>query len=245
MSLFSFEHVTKGYTDGHRERAVLKDISFEIDAGDFIGVWGKRRSGKSTLLRIAAGVESPDSGRIFFDGHDLTVLSGDKRAELLRMGGIGFVTSDWRPIVSQEAIEYVALPLLADKLNLRHARRIARDRLEQMGVLNCAHVLTERLSIGEAMRVGFAHALTRQPRLLLVDEPAALPVPSERQELYSMLRSLGKSRELAVVVASEDLGAVAYSRRTMTIGSGALYSSDKEGEVVSFPAGRVSDGRSD
>jgi predicted ABC-type transport system involved in lysophospholipase L1 biosynthesis ATPase subunit len=238
MSFFRFEHVTKRNTDGHRECAVLDDVSFEIDAGDFIGIWGKRRSGKSTLLRIAAGFELPDEGRILFDGHDLTALSSDERAGLLRIGGIGFVASDWRPIVSQETIEYVALPLLANKLSLRRARRVAQEWLEQMGVANCAHVLTERLSIGEAMRVGLAHALAREPRLLLIDEPEALPSPSERDDLRVTLRSLGKSSDLALVIASEDLGAVAYSRRTMTLGSGSLHSTDKDAEVISLPVGR-------
>lgn len=241
MSLFRFEHVTKRYTDGDRVCAVLEDVSFEVDVGDFIGIWGKRRSGKSTLLRIAAGFEPPDEGQIFFDGNDLAALSGDERAELMRMEGIGFVASDWRPIVSQEAIDYVALPLLAGGLNLRRARRIAQEHLEQMGVSSCAHMLIERLSIGEAMRVRLACALAREPRLLLVDEPAALPIPSERDDLRVVLRSLGKSRELALVMASEDLGAVAYSRRTMTIGLGSLDSTDKEGEVVSLPVGRRPD----
>jgi predicted ABC-type transport system involved in lysophospholipase L1 biosynthesis ATPase subunit len=244
MSLFAFEHVTKCYPDGRRLHTVLEDVSFEIDVGDFVGLWGVRRSGKSTLLRIAAGLESPDEGRILFDGQDLTGLSGDGRAELLRAHGIGFVTSGWRPSVSQEVIEYVAVALLPDALSLRQARHVAREQLERMGVLNCAHMLTDRLSIGEAVRVGLAQALVRQPRLLLVDEPAVLPSPTERHELYRLLTSLGRSSALAVVVASEDVGIVRRARRKMTIGAGTLRSMDKEGEVVSFPRGRVSDGRS-
>lgn len=244
MSLFAFEHVTKRVTDGRRELTVLEDVSFEVDAGDFVGLWGSPRSGKSTLLRIAAGMESPDEGRVLFDGHDLTSLSGNQRAELMRVGGIAHVCAAWRPSFSQEVIEYVGLPLLADSMSLRQARRVAREQLERMGVLNCAHLPTERLSVGELIRVGLAQALAREPRLLLVDEPAVLPSPSERQELYSLLASLGHSSAMALLVASEDIAVIRRARRKMTVGAGSVHSMDKQGQVVSFPLDRVVDGRS-
>ncbi len=244
MTLLAFEGVTKRHPDGRRELTVLEDVCFELDAGDFVGLWGMRRSGKSTLLRIAAGFESPDEGRVVFDGQDLTALSGDARAEVLRAGGIALATTDWRPSVSQEVIDYVATALLPLKLSFRQGRRVAREYLERMGVLNCAHMLTDRLSTGEAMRVSLAQALAREPRLLLVDEPAALPSPTERHELYDLVVSLGKRSDLAVLMASEDVGIVGRARRKMTIGSGRVRSMDKEGEVVSFPIGRVADGRS-
>lgn len=244
MALFAFEQVTKRVADGRRELTVLEDVSLEVDRGDFVGLWGSRRSGKSTLLRIAAGVESPDEGRVLFDGHDLTALSGDRRAALLRSGGIAHVCSTWRPSFSQEVVEYVAVPLLADSMSLRQARRLAREQLERMDVLNCAHLRTERLSVGELIRVGLAQALAREPRLLLVDEPAVLPSPSERQELYDSLASLGRSSDVALLVASEDLAIVRHARRKMTVGAGSVHSMDKEGQVVSFPLDRATDGRS-
>lgn len=244
MSLFAFEHVTKRYLDGRQTITVLDDVSFEVDPGDYVGIWGMRRSGKSTLLRLAAGLELPDEGRIFFDGQDLTSLSGDERAALMCARGIGYVSADWRPTESQKVVDYVALPLLADELSLGQARYVARGCLERLDVLNCAHMLTERLSVGEAARVCLAHALVREPRLLLFDEPALLPNPSERHELYALLRSLGRNTAQAVVVVSEEVGILRSARRIMTIGGGTLRSNDKEGEVVSFPHGRVSGERS-
>jgi lipoprotein-releasing system ATP-binding protein len=194
MSLFAFEHVTKRHPDGRRELLVLEDVCFQVDAGDFVGLWGMRRSGKSTLLRIAAGFESPDEGRVVFDGEDVSALSGNARAGLLRARGVGLATTDWRPSVSQEVIEHVATALLPDLLSLRHGRRIAREHLERMGVLKCAHMRTDRLSIGEAMRVSLAQALAREPRLLLVDEPAALPSPTERYARALGSRCLSRRR---------------------------------------------------
>lgn len=244
MSLFAFEHVTKGHMDGRQSRTILEDVSFEVDVGDFVGIWGMRRSGKSTLLRLAAGLELPAEGRILFDDQDVTELSGDRRTELLRFQGIGFVSSNWRPSVSQKAIEYVAASLLADGMSLREARHVAAQQLDRVGILNCAHMLTDRLSTGEALRVGLAQALAGEPKLLLIDEPAVLPSPSEREELYKLITSLGHSSALAVLVASEDVALLRRARRMMTLGGGTLHSMDKEGEVVSFPRVRSSDGRS-
>jgi predicted ABC-type transport system involved in lysophospholipase L1 biosynthesis ATPase subunit len=242
MSLFAFEHVTKRHWDGRRPFTVLDDVSLEVDAGDFVGIWGMPRSGKSTLLRLAAGIELPDEGRILFDDQDVTRLSGDARAELLRANGIGFVTSNRQSGMRRDALDHVALPLLADGLSLRQARQVAREELERMGVLNCAHMLTDRLSLGEALRVGLAAALVHEPRLLLIDEPAVVLSTSERDELYGLITSFGRASTPAVLVASGDMRIVRRARRIMTIGGGVLRSSDKEGEVVPLRPGRVSGG---
>ncbi len=245
MSLFAFEHVTKSYPDGRRHRNVLEDASFEVDTGDFIGLWGRRRSGKSTLLRLAAGIEMPDAGRILFESQDITVLSSDQRAKLLRSGGVGFAFPEWRPIVSQTAIEYVAASLLPVGFNLREAREVAHRQLDRVSALSCAYTPTDRLSIDEMLRVSLAQALTGEPKLLLIDEPAVVPSPIERHEIYALITSLGRSSTQAVVVASEDLEIVRRARRQMTMdGEGTLRSMDREGEVVSFPHGRSSGGRS-
>ncbi len=241
MSLFAFESVTKSYLDGRRRRKVLDDVSFEVDPGDFVGVWGMRRSGKSTLLRLAAGVELPDSGRILFEGQDLTKLSGDDRAELLRSRGVSFAFPDWRPSLTQTALDFVATSLLADGFNLREAREVAHRQLDRVAVLNCAYTLTDRLSIDEMLRVSLAQALASEPKLLLIDEPAVVPNPIERNEIYGLVTSLGRSSKQAVVVASEDMGIVRRAKRQMTMDrEGTLRSLDREAEVLSFPHGRRS-----
>lgn len=92
MSLLELEHVSKRAHDGWRQIVVLDDVSLELDAGETLGVWGMRRSGKSTLLRIAAGRDLPDEGSVNFDGSEITRVSADKRAKLRRHAGIGLLT---------------------------------------------------------------------------------------------------------------------------------------------------------
>ena len=96
MPLLAFEGVSKRYLDlGVHEHVVLDDVSFELEAGTSAGIWGLRRSGKSTLLRIAAGIELPDAGVVRFEGRDITKLSDRERARLVRTQ-IGLAPSSWR-----------------------------------------------------------------------------------------------------------------------------------------------------
>jgi putative ABC transport system ATP-binding protein len=211
----------------------------EVDAGDFVGVWGPRRSGKTTLLRVAAGIEAPNAGAVCFDGHVLTRMGAGERARLLRTNGIAHVSGDWRPQLSQLVVDSVAMSLLSDRMSLREARPLARRALTRVGAGDCADVATSRLSQGERIRVALARAIVREPRLLLIDEPAVSPSPLECDELYELLRSLARERRLAVVVASEDLEALEGARRIMSISNGELRSMDPAGVVLAFPERRA------
>jgi len=235
MSLLSLEHVSKRYLDGRCSLTVLDDVSLEIDPGDFVGVWGVRRSGKTTLLRVAAGVELPDEGAVYFDGNNLARMSADARAKLQRHAGIGLVWTDWRPARNESVIEHVALPLLSDGMSLRDAKEPAHHALARLCIADCAYVSLDRLSRVERIRVALAQALVHHPRVLLVDEPSALLSPSEEVELYELLHSLGADSSIAIVVASEDVAPIRTARRLMSITSGKLRSTDKAGTVVAFP----------
>ncbi len=239
MTLLSLSQVTRRYGDGRRDVAVLDRVCMEVDAGDFLGIWGPRRSGKTTLLRVAAGIEAPNAGAVCFDGHVLTSMGAGERARLLRAGGIAHVCGDWRPQLSQLAVDSVAMPLLSDRIAMRDARPLARRALEKVDAGGCADVWTSRLSQGERIRVALARAIVREPRLLLVDEPAVSPSPLECGELYALLRSLARDRSLAVVVASEDLEPLEGARRVMSISNGELRSMDRAGVVLAFPERRA------
>jgi predicted ABC-type transport system involved in lysophospholipase L1 biosynthesis ATPase subunit len=236
MTLLSLTQVTKRYGDGRREVAVLDRVCMEVHAGDFLGIWGPRRSGKTTLLLVAAGIEHPHAGAVCFDGHLLTRMSAGERARLLRTDGIAHCSGDWRPQLNQPTLDSVAMSMLSDHMSLREARPLARRALERVGAGACADVWTDRLSLGERVRVGLARALVREPRLLLIDEPAVSPSPVEREELYELLRSLAHDGPLAVVIASEDLGALEGVSRIMSISDGTLRSMDSGGVLVPFPA---------
>jgi ABC-type lipoprotein export system ATPase subunit len=242
MALLSFERVSKrGIEFGIHEQVVLDDVSFELEAGVSAGIWGPRRAGKSTLLRIAAGIELPDDGAVRFEGRDITRLSDRERAMLVRTK-IGLAPSSWRETRNIRVVEHVALPLLSNGVSMREACVKARIVLERVGATGRADAPVFELSAGERTRVAVARALVRDPVLLLVDEPGLTPSPSERDELYALLRSLGSVRGLTLLVASEDLAAIRSARQAMTISDGSLRSSQRPGQVVQFPEDRAKHG---
>jgi predicted ABC-type transport system involved in lysophospholipase L1 biosynthesis ATPase subunit len=238
--LLSLTQVTKRHADGRREIVVLDGISLEIDHGDFVGMWGPKRSGKSTLLCLMAGLEQPDSGDVSFDGQRVSGMSARKRSRLLRRGGIALVSSGWRTQIVRPVVELVATAGASDGTPMREARTLARKVLGRVEVADCADERTDRLTLDERLRVALAMALVREPRLLLVDEPAVLPSPLEGDKLYDLLRSLGGERNLAVVIASENLAALSGTVRTMAVSSGEVRSMDQDGVVVRLPTASTS-----
>jgi ABC-type ATPase involved in cell division len=233
--LLSLTQVTKRRVEGRRAISVLDSVSLQVDHGDFVGMWGPKRSGKSTLLRAMAGMEQPDSGEIRFDGRRLATMSARERARLLRNDGIALASSDWRTHVARPVVELVAAACASDGTPMREARARARKALARVEVAECADISTGRLTLGERLRTSLAMALVREPRLLLVDEPAVLPSPLESDDLYRLLRSLGNDRRIALVIASESLEPLAGARRTMAVSSGEVRSMDQEGVIVPFP----------
>jgi ABC-type cobalamin/Fe3+-siderophores transport system ATPase subunit len=238
--LLAFEHVTKGYPDGRRRIVVLERVSFAVHAGDFVGILGPPRTGKSTLMRLAAGIEAPDDGTVSFQGRDLGRMSTLERGRLLRTRIGLLATDDWRPGRVERAVDLVALPLVSDGATLHEARRRARRMLDWAGAAEYADELARALSVGERTRAMLARALVREPHLLLVDEPAVTPTLGERDELYELLRSGARERGAALLVASQDRNALRGACVLMTIGDGELCSTGEPGVVLPFRDRRAS-----
>lgn len=236
--MLSLRDVTVWPRRGRRESPVLDRVSLDIEHGDFVGVWGPTRSGKSTLLSVMAGLREPDCGEARFAGQPLYGLSGGERASLWRGGGVALVRADWRTQIVRPVVDVVAMACASDGVAMPQARVRARSALAGVGAEGCADVSEAELTLGERLRVGLAMALVREPRLLLVDEPAVLPNPLEGQEIYVLLRSLGERGDLAVVVASANLEAIGGVWRTMAVSAGEVRSMDEDGVLVRFPGAR-------
>jgi putative ABC transport system ATP-binding protein len=237
MALLSFQHVSKRFLDGRREVAALADVSFEVDAGDYVGLWGQRRAGKSTVLRLAAGIETPDEGAIVFDGEDLAMMGTEERVQQRRRGGIALAALGVGAPANRPVLEHVCKPLLACGLSEQEAVVLARRVLRRVEASEVQDMLTGELQSSERVRVELARALVREPRLLLVDEPATLASPSEARDLYALLRLLGRDRAMAVVIASRESAALEGAPRILTIDNGRVRSTDSRRKVLPFRRG--------
>jgi len=234
--LLSFVNVGKRYSDGGREIHVLDDVSLDIDMGVSVGVLGARRSGKSTLLRLAAGITLADSGTIYFKGRDIARMGGRERGRLLR-GQIAFVSSaDWRANLSESVLDHVAMSLGSEGLTIREARRRASRVLEEVeiGAGDIEEPITS-LVPAERARVMLARALAHEPCLLVADEPALIPSPSERDTFYALLRKAASERNMTLLMASEEMAALQGTRILMSIAGGEVVSTEARGTVVPMP----------
>ncbi|HTB51045.1 MAG TPA: ATP-binding cassette domain-containing protein [Solirubrobacteraceae bacterium] len=238
--LLSFSGAGKHRREGERESVVLAGVSFELQAGGALGIYGERRSGKSTLLRLAVGLERADSGSVRFEGRELASLSGGERARLLR-GPIALLTADgWLPSPGETVMDHVAMSAGSAGLSLREARRRALAALDRAGVAGVsAEEMTVSLSPTQRARVMLARALVREPRLLAVDEPAPLPSLLERERFCALLRSLARESSIALLVASEELSALQGLPALASISAGELCSTEEPGTVVEFPRRRA------
>jgi ABC-type methionine transport system ATPase subunit len=240
MTVLAFRDVTKRFRDGLRDIAVLDGVSFELYEGETVGVLASRGAGKTTLLRLAAGLQAPDGGEICWRGRDLAGLSVDERARVRRHDGIALACGDWRAGDSKVVIEHVALPLYSEGLSTMRAEACARRALEVTQAIGLGHVLTSRLGMAERLRVELARAIVREPALLLVDEPAILPRPTEARDLYALMHSLPKQLGLSLLIASEEVAALRGAGRVMNLDNGRLHSTDSRRKVISFPERRSS-----
>ena len=234
----ALDRVARIHLVGSESVRVLDEATFEIWPGELVAILGQRRAGKTTLLRVAAGLEAPDAGVVRLDGKPLETLNPSARTRRLR--AVGFAPKTWRVARGKPVLDHVALPLLADGRPLVTAHAKAYEALERVGAAHCAGALADELVPADETRAALAQALARDPRVLLVDEPGVMATPEEREELLQLLRELaGERPQLAIVLTTRDTAGIAGARRILTLDAGVLRgaSDPPSADVLPFPRG--------
>jgi ABC-type lipoprotein export system ATPase subunit len=232
--LLSLEGVSKSFWRGPHEAVVLADVSFDVRAGEFVAVWGQRGAGKTTLATVAAGLETPESGRVCFEGCDLACAPGGG-AEI-RHHAMAWVQRTGPQSGERQVIDHVALPLLG-RHSPRSARRRASAMLKRLGVGGCGGERWEGLTDGERTLVALAHALVREPRLLIADDPTASLNVLQREEVTGLLRRAADEDGLGVLITVPDMPHMAYADRVGSLSDGRLVLSGEPDavNVIDFP----------
>lgn len=236
----SLERVSKSYWRGPHETVVLRRVTLSVHAGECVAVWGQRGSGKTTLLKVAAGLEAPEDGVVSFREEDLGRMS---RAELVRLlrEEIGWARRSGPESDELEMLDYVALPLLK-RQTLRRARRLSAAALARVGVAGCSKGRWEDLTDGERTLVSIAHAMVRQPSLLVVDDPTANLDVRQREEVMGLLRTTAEQDGLALLITVPDMPSMVHAHRIGSLSDGRLLvpsgASGGRDNVVDFPGRR-------
>jgi putative ABC transport system ATP-binding protein len=219
MGLLELERVTKRFGRGPTERVVLREVSLQIDTGELVAVWGSRRSGRSTLLRIAAGIARPDGGIVRFQGRDLAGRGCDAQRK-----AIGYCLTTRRPREGRVVLEQLVTDQLVQGVGIEAAEQRARSALARAGATHCATVPHRELDAAEAVRVAIARALSRQPRLLVLDEPTLGVTSLPRDEILLLLRSLADDG-IAVLMTTGEGPCLSGADRALSLGDGELCGS--------------------
>jgi len=195
------------------ERFVLRDVSLEVAAGEYVAVIGESGIGKSTLLNVVAGLELVDSGRVLFEGTDVTAL-GDDAATRLRREHFGFVFQAFHVLPHLTVERNVALPLLLRGVPEHEINGRARSLVAAVGLAGREASLPRELSGGELQRVAIARALVGNPRLVLADEPTGNLDPVNARQVLALLREQVKRQGAAgILVTHSEAAAAGCDRR--------------------------------
>lgn len=196
--LVEVKAVTHTFWRGARATKVLSDVSLELHAGEMGGIWGRRGSGKTTLARIAAGVQIPDEGHVVFDGRVL----GDPDHDGMLVPEIGLASRQGPEFEDMDPETWITSTLV-HLSSWRDAKRRARAALDRVGIGDAAGVPWQHLSDGERMLCSIAQAIARGPKLIVVDDPVAGLGGKDRAEIMDLLRGVSAEGVTVLMTAAE------------------------------------------
>ena len=208
LPLLQIESVAKVY--GEHQVKALSEVNINIERGEFVSLMGASGCGKSTLLNLIAGLDNASSGRIIFDGADVTKLS-DEAVTALRAKKIGFVFQFFNLLSTLTVAENVALPLeLGGTSSASERKARVFEMLQQVGMESRLNFYPAQLSGGEMQRVAIARALVHKPEMIVADEPTGNLDSENGLKVLELLKHLNKTLNQTIVMAthSEEAGAI-------------------------------------
>jgi putative ABC transport system ATP-binding protein len=238
MSTLELQQVVKHYQGPSEVVRAIDGVSLAVAPGEILALFGPSGSGKSTLLMLAAGLLAPDAGTISFEGRDIPSLPESELTNYQRHD-IGFIYQSSHLMSGVPAVENAAIKLLADRVPLRRASRMAVPWLERVGLSRRLGHTPEQLSGGERQRVAIARALVNGPRLILADEPTGNLDTQRGREVLALLAELASEHETAILLATHDRQAAEITDRLYTLRDGRLLP-DAEGASLEQPVSRLS-----
>ncbi|MEU0202668.1 MULTISPECIES: ABC transporter ATP-binding protein [unclassified Streptomyces] len=197
----------------------LDGAEFSIHPGEVVAVMGPSGSGKSTLLHCLAGIVTPDSGSITYDGREVTAMSDAERSAL-RRSAFGFVFQFGRLVPELTCVENVALPLRLSGSSRKEAERTALAWMERLEVDDLRKKRPGEVSGGQGQRVAVARALVTNPRVVFADEPTGALDSFNGERVMELLTDAARSANTAVVLVTHEARVAAYSDREIVVRDG-------------------------
>ena len=228
MRILEIRDLCKVYGSGETRVDALRDVSFDVDQGEFVAIVGPSGSGKSTLLHILGGVDTPTSGLVNIAGTDISRLDETKLA-IFRRRHIGLIYQFYNLIPILNVEENMTLPILLD--GKKPDRTLLNNLVEKLGLTDRLKHLPNQLSGGQQQRVSIGRALMNNPALLLADEPTGNLDTENSKEIVSLLRKFNKENKQTVIIITHDERIALSADRLITIEDGRITRDSKNAEV--------------
>ena len=224
MNTLSIEHLTRVYGTGDTAVTALNDVSFTVEAGEFIAIIGSSGSGKSTLMHLMGGVDRPTSGTVRLQGQDIFARN-DEQLAVFRRREVGLIYQFYNLIPVLNVVENMTLPVLMDGRSVNEQRLSALVRA--LGLTGREHCLPNQLSGGQQQRVAIGRALMNAPSVVLADEPTGNLDSKNSAEIMSLLRASNKKFKQTLIVITHDEDVALMADRVIAIEDGRIVRDER------------------
>ena len=213
--------LTKSFLKGKQEIVPIKDISFQVNSGEFISLMGPSGSGKTTLLNLIAGIDSPTEGTLLIGSQPIHEMS---REELTKWRSlhVGYIFQLYHLMPVLTAFENIELPLLLHNLSRAERREKVESALNQVGLSDRQNHFPKELSGGQEQRVAIARALVTQPSVIVGDEPTGDLDRDSADEILNLLEELSAKENKTILMVTHDPKAAQKATRCLEIEKGKL-----------------------
>lgn len=223
MALIEAKEITKIYELGAYPLAALKEVSLNVEKGEFMAIMGPSGSGKSTFMNILGCLDKPTSGSYFLEGHNVAKLKRDELAEI-RNRKIGFVFQGFNLLRRTSAIENVELPMLYSSVRAKERKEKAAASLKIVGLEGREHHFSNQLSGGEQQRVAIARAIVNEAPIIFADEPTGNLDTKTSHEIMDLFVKLNANSHITIIVVTHNADIAAYSKRVIRFLDGKIIS---------------------
>ncbi len=224
MELLRIENISKiyGTKRNSNKYTALRNISFEVKQGEFIGVMGASGSGKTTLLNILGSLDKPTSGRFIMNGNDISTLDKNQLAKH-RMGHIGFIFQDYNLLETMTLKENIILPLTLMGRDLKTIEAKLSNLASDLGIVPVLDKYPYEVSGGEQQRAAACRALINNPKLILADEPTGNLDSKSGKDLLNLLSFINTEYKATILMVTHDVFAASYCQKILFIRDGEIY----------------------
>jgi putative ABC transport system ATP-binding protein len=219
--LIRLQDITRTFSRGSQAVRALRGVSLDIGRGELVAVVGRSGSGKTTMLSIIAGLDRPTSGRLWFDGRELTGMSREE-LRTLRRTQMALVFQSFALLPMLTAAENVGIPMRLDRRPSDHREQRARDLLALVGLEGREHLRPQEMSGGEQQRVAIARGLANDATLLLADEPTGQLDAATGAQIMGLLRTIVHAEGMTGIVATHDKALIDLADRVLTVKDGQV-----------------------